>query len=54
MWGASFGPAAGLMQVLPAVAVQGLLSLSDTPADSAEATGWIRCLEAAAGRLSTP
>ena len=51
---AAYGPAAGLMQVLPAVAVQGLLSLSDTPADSAEATGWIRRLEAAAGRLSTP
>jgi hypothetical protein len=50
---AAYGPAAGLMHVLPAVAVQGLLSLSGTPAESAKATGWIRRLEVTAGRLST-
>ena len=50
----AYGLAAGLMRVLPAVAVQGLLSLSDTPAGSAEATAWIRRLEMAATRLSTP
>jgi hypothetical protein len=48
---ATYGPAGGLTQVLPAVAVQGLLSLSDTPTGSAEATAWIRRLDAAARRL---
>jgi hypothetical protein len=37
----AYGPAPGLGQVLPAVIVQGLLSLADTQADSAEAYGWI-------------
>lgn len=43
--------AAGLAHVLPAAAVQGLLSLSDTPAGSAAAVGWIERLEATASRL---
>jgi Phosphotransferase enzyme family len=47
---AAYGPAAGLM---PAIVVQGLLSLSDTPAGSAEAAAWIRRLDMAANRLST-
>jgi hypothetical protein len=48
---ASYGPATGLARVLPAAAVQGLLSLSDTPAGSAAAVGWIQRLEATARRL---
>jgi hypothetical protein len=48
---AAYGPAGGLPQVLPAVAVQGLLSLSDTAAGSAEATAWVRRLDEAAHRL---
>ena len=47
----AYGPAGGLIQVLPAVVAQGLLSLSDTPAGSAEAAAWIRRLDAAARRL---
>jgi len=46
-----YGRAAGLMRVLPAVVVQGLLSLSGTSAGSAEAATWIRRLEVAADRL---
>ncbi|HUL24593.1 MAG TPA: phosphotransferase [Streptosporangiaceae bacterium] len=48
---AAYGPSAGLAEVLPAVAVQGLLSLSDTPAGSAEARAWAGRLDAAAERL---
>jgi Phosphotransferase enzyme family len=48
---AAYGPAHGLTQVLPAIAVQGLLSLSDTPAGSGEATAWIRRLDAVVTRL---
>jgi hypothetical protein len=48
----AYGPAGGLLRVLPAVAVQGLLSLSDTPAGSAEAAAWVRRLDAAASRLT--
>lgn len=48
---AAYGARAGMTQVLPAVAVQGLLSLSDVSAGSPEATAWIRRLEAAADRL---
>jgi hypothetical protein len=44
----AYGPAPGLGQVLPAVIVQGLLSLADTPAESAEAYGWIARLGQAA------
>jgi thiamine kinase-like enzyme len=51
---AAYGPAAGLLRVLPAVAVQGLLSLSGTLAGSADATAWIRRLEMTADRLSIP
>jgi len=48
---AAYGPGGELTQVLPAVAVQGLLSLSGALAGSAEATAWICRLDAAAGRL---
>jgi hypothetical protein len=48
---AACGPAAGLALVLPAVAVQGLLSLSDAVAGSAEAGAWIQRLDAAANRI---
>jgi len=48
---AAYGPAAGMAGTLPAVIVQGLLSLSDTPAGSAEASAWIGRLEAAGRRL---
>jgi hypothetical protein len=49
---AAYGPAAGLPQVLPAVAVQGLLSLSDTEAGTAAARAWIDRLGATASRLA--
>ncbi len=49
---AAYGPSDGIAGVLPAVIVQGLLSLSDAPAGSARATAWIRRLEAAASRLA--
>jgi len=48
---AAYGPASSLARVLPAVAVQGLLSMSDAPAGSADATAWICRLDAAAHRL---
>jgi hypothetical protein len=48
---AAYGRASGLKLVLPAVAVQGLLSMSGVPAGSVDATGWIRRLDAAALRL---
>ena len=48
---AAYSLSGGMTQVLPAVAVQGLLSLSDTCAGSAEATAWMWRLDAAAGRL---
>jgi Phosphotransferase enzyme family len=48
---AAYGSPAGLAQVLPAVVVQGLLSLSDAPAGSAEAMAWAGRLDAAAERL---
>lgn len=48
---ASYGPADGLAEVLPAVLVQGLFSLSDSVAGSADATAWIARLEAATERL---
>ena len=51
---AAYGQADGLVRVLPAVTVQGLLSLSDTTAGSADAAAWIQRLDAAADRLSTP
>jgi Phosphotransferase enzyme family len=48
---AAYGPANGLVEVLPAVIVQGLLSLSDTVTGSAAAAAWVRRLEAAGDRL---
>lgn len=48
---AAYGPASGLAEVLPAVIVQGLLSMSGTAPGSAEAAAWINRLEAAASRL---
>lgn len=48
---AAYGRPAGLPAVLPAVAVQGLLSLSDTAAGSAAAAAWIRRLEETASRM---
>jgi len=48
---AAYGTEAGLPDVLPAVAVQGLLSMSDTPAGSAAAAAWMQRLDAAASRL---
>ena len=41
---AAYGPAPGLMRVLPAAVVQGLLSLSGISAGSTEAAAWIRRL----------
>lgn len=48
---AAYGPGAAIRQVLPAVAVQGLLSLAGTSAGSPDAAAWMRRLDAAAGRL---
>ena len=50
---AAYGPAAGLTRVLPAIAVQGLLSLSGVSAETPEAALWIQRLEAAADCLGT-
>ena len=49
---AAYRPSADLASVLPAVTVQGLLSLSDTPAGSTQATAWMGRLEEAAARLA--
>lgn len=48
----TYGRSTGILDVLPAVTVQGLLSLADAPAGTAGAAGWISRLEAAAGRLA--
>lgn len=48
---AAYGPADGLAEVLRAVAVQALLSMSDTAVGSAAASGWARRLAAAAARI---
>jgi Ser/Thr protein kinase RdoA (MazF antagonist) len=48
---AAYGPAAGMLDVLPAAVVQGLLSLADSPAGSTEATAWSARLAAAAAWL---
>jgi len=48
---AAYGPGTGMTQVLPAAAVQGLLSLSGTIAGSSDAAAWMRRLDAAASRL---
>lgn len=47
----AYGPG-DLHAVLPSLIVQGLLSLSDTAPGSAEATEWVRRLEAAARRVA--
>lgn len=49
----AYGPAGPIAEVLPAVIVQGLLSLSNTPPRSADAVGWIFRLAAAADRLGS-
>lgn len=43
----------GLADVLPAVCVQGLLSLSDAADGSADAMAWMRRLDAAAARIGS-
>jgi hypothetical protein len=48
---AAYGQAAGLALALPSAAVQGLLRLSDAVAGSAEASGWIERLDAAASNI---
>jgi aminoglycoside phosphotransferase (APT) family kinase protein len=48
---AAYGTGGGLTQVLPATAVQGLLSLSGSPAGSEQASAWMARLDAAATRL---
>jgi aminoglycoside phosphotransferase (APT) family kinase protein len=50
---AAYGSAAGLPDVLPAVAVQGLLSMSGTPEGSAAAAGWTGRLDAAVAYLGS-
>jgi aminoglycoside phosphotransferase (APT) family kinase protein len=49
---AAYGTAAGLADVLPAAAVQGLLELSDTPDGSADGSAWLARLTAAQLYLS--
>jgi aminoglycoside phosphotransferase (APT) family kinase protein len=49
---AAYGTAAGLADVLPAAAVQGLLELSDTPDSSADGSAWLARLTAAQLHLS--
>jgi Phosphotransferase enzyme family len=48
---AVYGASGDVTRVLPATAVQGLLSLFGTAVGSAEASAWIGRLDAAAGRL---
>ena len=48
---AAYGDAAHLAGVLPATAVQGLLSMSDTAAGSADSQAWATRLRAAAARI---
>jgi thiamine kinase-like enzyme len=47
----AYGDAGQLAEVLPAVAVQGLLSMSDTAAGSAESEAWGARLRSAAARI---
>ncbi len=49
---AAYGTPVGLTETLPAAAVQGLLSMSDAPAGSAEERAWIGRLNEAASRLT--
>ena len=48
---AAYGTAAGLADVLPAAAVQGLFSLSDSPDGSPASSEWLARLDAAAAYL---
>jgi hypothetical protein len=48
---AAYGDADHLADVMPAVAVQGLLSLADTAAGSQDAAAWLGRLDAAARRM---
>jgi aminoglycoside phosphotransferase (APT) family kinase protein len=48
---AAYGPAEHLADVLPAIAVQGFLSMSDAPAGSADSEAWSARLRSAAARL---
>ncbi len=50
---AAYGPAPDLARVLPATAVQGLLSYSDSPVATTEARAWVRRLTAAANQLGS-
>lgn len=50
---ATYGPASALSDVLPAVAVQGLLSMSGDPEGSPGALAWDARLRAAASRLNS-
>lgn len=49
---AAYGHAANLAEVLPAVAVQGFLSMSDSAAESAESKAWAIRLRSAAARAA--
>lgn len=46
------GHAEHLAEVLPAIAVQGLLSMSDTAAGSADSEAWAARLRSAAAQIS--
>jgi aminoglycoside phosphotransferase (APT) family kinase protein len=48
---AAYGRAGQLAEVLPAIAVQGLLSMSDTAAGSADSEAWVARLRSAAVRI---
>ncbi|HTA07302.1 MAG TPA: aminoglycoside phosphotransferase family protein [Streptosporangiaceae bacterium] len=48
----AYGAAAGLADVLPAAAVQGLLELSDTPDGSSDGSAWLARLTAAQAYIS--
>lgn len=48
---AAYGPPEGLHHALPAVIVQGLLSMTDEPPGSAEAIAWVSHLDEACRRL---
>jgi hypothetical protein len=50
---AAGGSSQGLTEVLPAVAVQGILSMSDMPEGSEAAAGWNSRLEETAARLTS-
>jgi fructosamine-3-kinase len=49
---AAYGHVDGLAQVFPAVIVQGLFSLSDTPTGTTEAAAWVERLDAASRRVT--